>query len=33
MEFTAQIKKKFVCDVLVVGVGVAGFSASVSASR
>jgi hypothetical protein len=33
MEFTAQIKKKFVCDVLVVGGGVAGFSASVSASR
>ena len=33
MEFTAQIKKKFVCDVLVVGGGVAGFSAAVASSR
>lgn len=33
MKFTAQIKKKLICDVLVVGGGVAGFSASVSASR
>ncbi|MBO5224354.1 MAG: FAD-dependent oxidoreductase [Clostridia bacterium] len=33
MEFTTQIKKTLCCDVLVVGGGVAGFSAAVSASR